>query len=299
MLLPKLIAVLIGIVITYLITRRAKKRKLNIYWIIYLSLLMPLLGWILTLLRFNAENLKRKPSTASKVIAVVLMVYGIILLSMAISTPATIKTMPKTVLLENYENLGGIRTGNHDHDLFLNETTASIGRVIGGGILAISLDNSTFLSRDYRVRRYFRFYVGFLLSSVGVCLMKREKLYRPETATSNVIDPTQNDIVKPSFKVADNIDITQTINRRFMKQIKYIQYSAISIGIGIIFGWVFCKESYLYANLELVYHNYLFNWQLFFVMTLISMFLILFLFDNPFRRFLYRKLNFSDEKKSS
>jgi len=310
MFIPKLIAVLIGIAIAYLITRLAKKRKLNIFWAFYFSLLMPLLGLILTLLRFKTETLNRKPSTPLKVTAIILMIYGLILLFEAASTQPDSKTLPKTPFQQNYESLGGIKTGDPGKDLFWNETSAYVGRVIGGGICSISLDNDTFLTRDYRVKRYFRFYVGVILLSIGSFLIRKRRLLRDE---SSQIDLTEN-ITTDSSTLLSNLLI------RINKYQQYIKYSVISIAIGVFFGgylrtpnkrlldFVSDVDSEWQKELTIerarksshffFCDSFSFNWAAFFISALISIFLILFLFDKPFRQFIYNRFSFSEEKKS-
>ena len=179
------IALLIVFGIAFVVAKSGKKKIIGFNWSFYFTLLMPILGIILTFISRKQDGKSKKRNIILKIIAILCFVYGLFLLLGAI----TITESPNP-LVQN-ENAferqaretGEIQTGNKI-DMYINEQITRLSAVIGNGILSLTLDVSELKSNSFKYRRMMKLNVGLTVFLLGIFLISDKKV-RPTINTEN------------------------------------------------------------------------------------------------------------------
>ena len=195
------IALLIVFGIAFAVAKSGKKKIIGFNWSFYFTLLMPILGIIMTVISRKQDGKIKKSNIILKIIAILCFIYGLFLLLGAI----TIKELP-TPLVQN-ENAferqaretGEVQTGNNKIDMYINEQITRLSAVIGNGILSLTLDVSELKSNGFKYRRMMKLNAGLIVFLLGVFLIRDRKV-----KSINPVDLSKIQDQKPENISSDN-----------------------------------------------------------------------------------------------
>lgn len=303
--LAKITALFILVPIAIGIGFLGKKRQIGFYWAFYFGLLNPIIALLITRFSKKESTTIYKTNGFIKVLPILGIIYGILLLYGAITTPIDSEPIQSNNNNNNIEFQGDISSGDVEQDFYLNEATRSIGTGLGGGILSLVYKTSTYTANDNTAKRYFRFYAGILLISLGSFFSRNRK--------SSIFIKDIEDNKEDKYGSAIVSPLKELYNK------SYFKYTVISIFIGTFLGWHFrVPNSKLLA---ILYNNYVsgekkdlaiqlyknhayfsteyfsLNWAVFLICSVLCFAFILFFFDKTIRMILYKKLSFTEERK--
>lgn len=173
LILVKLLALMIGVTIAFLIAKIGIKRNIGKYWSFYFGLLMPIFSLILTLFSKKTQ-IPRKTTTLIKIFTIFLFLYGLGLIYGGLTTMKYSEkwTNPRIDSLEQK-----LTQTYPSFPKYNNTITKSIGNVLGCGVLTLIVNPTLLESGDYRTKIFFRLYAGILFISWGFFLI-RSYLFR-------------------------------------------------------------------------------------------------------------------------
>lgn len=174
----KIIALLIVFGIAFAVARSGKNKLIGFYWSIYFTLLMPVLGIIMTFFSRKQDGKVKKGNVIFKVIAIICFLYGpfLMLRSFTLIESFASGVQSENVFEKRDREIGDIQTGNNASDVYVNDQITRLAAVIGSGILSLTVDVSELKTKSMKSKRLTKFNVGLIVLSYGVFLMRNKRV---------------------------------------------------------------------------------------------------------------------------
>ena len=173
----KIIAFIIVFGIALVVARSGKNKLIGFYWSIYFTLLMPVLGIIMTLTSGKQDGKVRKENIVFKIIAIMCFIYGSFLLLQAVTLTENNATIVQSenVFERRDREIGDIQTGNNKSDEYVNDQITRLAAVIGSGVLSLTVDVSELKAKSIKSKRLTKFNATLIVLSIGVFLLRLKR----------------------------------------------------------------------------------------------------------------------------
>jgi hypothetical protein len=326
-----IIPILLVLALAFLLAHWGAKRHIGYGWALYFGLLSPVIGSLIILMSKRNTKPIKKRSKLWKPVAIIIGVYGLFIFLGGVNTNINSEISYGNSYSEETEKV------DYSNNTIANDLGGNIGRVLGGGILSLTVNIHVYKLMDYRWWRYSKIYSGLILISIAIYILRERRVISimPEKSLDNSTlsnkqnifsKETQINPVERKSYIMENSSSESFLKESLLKirefimskKLRYYRYIIYSVIAGFISGWYFKKPNEqtlidlinqrsiwkkdllleLFRSSGFFFNKYFhFNWVAFLITALIVFLIFMFLNEKGFRQYIFNKLNFRDENR--